>query len=327
MTASLVTTGASSPPASDGLASTRATAFAATRTTIPADQLYWAVLDPSVLGPRSPRQLRELAEQGAAELIDLLAAKLPVDSEEVHSVFAALGDGRVLAVAVSLDKLVSLQSSDLLAVTPDALPQELGTDVDTDPQRLNFLVGEHEPVPIRVARQRIGWVAAFALIAVTGLGLVGIERRAAAIREGEQAALAATNGVLSQVLGRDVERSDGIATIEGELQRLRQTRMRPDSDQEDAPLSLAALMAAWPRGEAAPHVRTDSLSVGHGSMTLSVTADDRAAAVSIAEALRTIKGWTLIQPQMSAADNTTGAVRLQLRFVLDEAAAAGEAHP
>lgn len=319
MSPSLVTTGSAArvpdvpeAEANDG-ASSEANAC-----TIPPDELYWAVLEADALGGVSASEKARMVSGRSAALEALLAPKLPVEVGEVHVVYAMLTDGRVLACAVPHTAMEVRRTPELLAIRPAALPEGLVLDEGSYAASLNFLVGPYEPRPIRNARRQTGLIGVGAIVLATALAVFGIERRGAAHHSDEAAAQKATETILRQVLGAGAGFGGGAAQLEAELQRLRQTRMRPASEQDDAPRALAALLQAWPRGEDAPHVRTEALSVGRGAIVLGVTADDRAAAVAISEALRGVKGWTLLQPQMSAADDKTGSVRLQLRLVPSE---------
>ena len=294
--------------------------------TIPTDELYWAVLDAGALDGVGPSERARMVSERSPALEALLAPKLPVEVSEVHAVYSLLADGRVLVCAIPHTNVEERRTPGLLIMHPAAIPGGMVLGDSSVAAGLNFLVGPYEPQPIRKARRSSALIGVGAIVLSTTLAVLGIERRSAAHHSDEAAAQRATEAVLRQVLGANAAASDGAVQLEAELQRLRQTRMRPTTEQDDSPGALAALLEAWPRGAGAPHVRTETLSVGRGAIVLGVAADDRAAAVAISEALRGVKGWTLLQPQMSAADDRTGSVRLQLRLVpseIEPAAAAG----
>ncbi|MGH7132965.1 MAG: hypothetical protein ACREJO_13575 [Phycisphaerales bacterium] len=302
-----------------------------TMQTVPTGELFWAVLDPAALGTVPERQVRQMVALRSPALTELFGRNLPLSVDAVHAVYALQRDGRVLACGIALDRLDELNGADLLVLCPDQLPEPFlaigNGGADIDPRSLNFLVDEHEPRPVQTARKRIGFLACGMAVVVAIVALVGIERRAADVRRERQAVLEATAGVLRQVVGRAFDPDEGVALVESELARLHQTRMKPASADRDAAQGLASLLSGWPRGEGAPHVRTETLTVASDTITLNVLADDRAAAGKIADALRTIHGWTLMEPQMSAADDKTGSVRLQLRLVREEPAGTAEVQP
>ncbi|MBL9118534.1 MAG: hypothetical protein JNL80_01310 [Phycisphaerae bacterium] len=119
--------------------------------TLPAERLYWAVLDPRPLG-RS-----RIAD---SEMGFLFEDSLPVPIETVHARFARLADGRAIACGIDREALERLDRARLLSVTPDRIPEPVrelvGESAALDAADFNLLVGAYEPVAVRSVRSSVG---------------------------------------------------------------------------------------------------------------------------------------------------------------------------
>lgn len=284
-----------------------------TTKTIPADRLYWAVLD---LPPGLPAGTQILKH--TEELDQALVEFLSVPIETVKTAYMALDDARVLAVALPREQLAELTGGDTMVVAPEALPQHL-QDVSTagvPSSGLNLLWGDLEAKPVVAAKRHAVLTAAAVIILLTAVALLGLERRTAALQAatvGERSTAAAT---LNELYHKSSVEA-GTAALDQELSRLVRTRAHSAAPPADAADALQLVLTAWPRPADAgtkeadrrpPRLRTESLTVTPGNLNLTVAIESREQAAPLSEALSGIAGWKLFQPQFVASPNQAGAI-------------------
>ncbi|MDP1662702.1 MAG: hypothetical protein Q8L55_12380 [Phycisphaerales bacterium] len=297
-----------------------------TTRTIPSDQVYWAVLTLEQAGA----QPGGTPSCDTAVLDELFAEYVPVAFERVKPVYTTIDRTRILAAAVSRERLATLVGPGDTVAVPDAPPSAFAGAADVAPlvYRLNFLWGDLEPRPVTVAKWRAAGIAAAAILLLTIAAAVGVERRAADLRvsaaEHRTLAQSALKGLYPSASSPDTART----LLDQDLDRLTRTRAARPTLQRDAADAVASLLAAWPRGATpseAPKLRTESLTATPESLTLVVAMEDRAATATISDSLRSITGWRLFQPQFTAGTSQGGAAApnagtLNLRLVADASA-------
>lgn len=291
--------------------------------TIPAAELYWAVLTPPPPAMARTARAGEQIVSRTEGLDELLAEYLPVGIDTVKAAYAALdaADGkgvRVLAAAVARDRLAAggAAGAGVTVVTPDAVPDGVvGEAGGVEPEQLitglNFLWGDLEPAPVVGARRRATTVAAAVVIVVAAAAVVGLERRAASLRAGAAEHRAQASGVLAELYRKPTVEAGRVA-LDQELSRVARTRApRPNAvNAGDAADSLQSLLMAWPRSEgAAPthRLRTESLTATPDNLSLVVALEDRSQVGPLSEALRGIAGWKLGPPAFTAAPMAGGS--------------------
>lgn len=270
--------------------------------TWPADRLYWAELDASVLPARHRADPERLGF--------LLESVLPVPLESVQAAYCRSG-GRVVACAIDRDVLeAALRSPGSLAWTslrPDGPPPPAaGVGVPVDGRRLNLLTGRYRPAVVR-SRERQAWIlAAAAAVAVTGVLSVGLQRRAAAAAAAADAVRsAARESLMTAVAPASVPPDASLPrlelAIESELAALRRTRGSGNAagaaerSSPDASLALARVLAAWPDE---PGVRVRTLESGGEVVRLDGLAPSPEAAERVRAAVDAIDGWRGRLPQV-----------------------------
>lgn len=132
----------------------------------PSDRFFWSVLD--VPGTRLTGEL-------PTALLDEVAGDIPVPVEDVHVVVAPLDAGKLVACAARRAELEELAQS-ARSLVPDQIPDAIGGN--TDPQRLNLLVGAYEPQSSRREKARRHMGRAGVLLVLAGLVTIGLARRA-----------------------------------------------------------------------------------------------------------------------------------------------------
>lgn len=276
--------------------------------TLPAERLYWAVLDPRPLG-RS-----RIAD---AEMGFLFEDALPVPIESVHARFLRLDDGRAVACGIGRDAIGAFDRARLLSVTPDRIPEPVrlaaGPDRPIGPADFNLLSGEYEPLAVRSLRRRAGLVAASLLGASMVLLAIGVVRRgqalgrAAELVEGHRAEIlriaypatpsaGPTGAAPGEAAGGLPSSMPPELRLLGEVRRLASTRSSELPELPDAAPSLAAILAAWPEGVGA---RCDSVTVNERSATLRGVAQDPEAVTRLDDAFRAVPGWSMPDPVQS----------------------------
>jgi hypothetical protein len=256
---------------------------------LPPERFYWAILDDqgwSRAGPL-PRGL-----------LPGFADEVPIPMEELHAVCAPIADGKLLVCAAPLVELERIEPH-ILSLAPEYLPEF----VTHGQPRIELLVGDFEPRPIRSARRFRHGISIATLLVASALVCVGLERRSEMWRQrAEQSAQAAV------AMANTVSPGTPPDALGLELERLR-SRLAPESltRPKDASVAAAALLNAWPsRLPSKPqglNVRPDSISVA-------VVLEEEPSA--FLGAITAPAGWMLEEPRINA---TGGSWRVNLAFV------------
>jgi hypothetical protein len=271
---------------------------------VPAERLYWAILDPAPLG----RTRIAPSECGC-----LFEDVLPVSIESVHACYRWLDDGRVVACGIDRGELERIDRSELLALRPNAVPEPIclalasaaaaTSDNAANPAAtkaaiwlgvddFNLLTGPYEPPRVRTLRRR--WVALSAAFVAASLGCVavGVIRRGAAI-DRAIAEVDARRSDLVQAVYAQQPAASGLPPeyrLLGELRSLSGTRASTLAPLVDAGPTAAALLSTWPREIEA---RCDAVAIQPRSVTIRGTAADNSAVARIEQALRSVADWRL----------------------------------
>lgn len=303
---------------------------AATRT-IPSDQVYWAVLN--VEQPGASTQPGKAPSCDAAVLNELFAEYVPVEFESVKPVYTTIDRTRVLAAAVSRERLTALIAPGDIVAIPETPPPALVSELDAAllAGRLNFLWGDLEPQPVRQAKRRAAVAAAAAILLLTVAALIGVERRTSSLRASAAQHRALAQSSLKGLFPSAATPEAARTQLDQDLGRLTRTRAARPAPQRDAADAVASLLSAWPRGTApseAPRIRTESLTATPESLTLVVAMEDRTTTAVLSDSLRSITGWRLFQPQFTASASSGGsstakpdAGMLSLRLAAESSAA------
>lgn len=297
---------------------------------LPPTEFYWHVLELDGIPIRSGRLARN------AQLEFLFESALPIPIEEIHAVYAKvpLGPGdkpRYVACGMRRSDLESRiaawNRTAPLSLTPFELPnfirEKLGDAADRmSTQSLNLLEREYEPKIVRRARRRIVLQLAAALICLSVLLLVGLERRTAHALAQVISAEQARGGILQQVLGRAAIVSGGLPPeleLLAELRTLRSTRHQPSVNltPDDCTKFLADLLAHWPSDL---HVQTESVVLTPNQLTI------RAAVPASNDVQRLVNSlqhvfkpplWGWQQPQINASRDAVQTT-LQARHIKEK---------
>ena len=305
------------------------------------EKLYWAVLavEPGVLergggaipGSQVTRHTRDLDE--------LMAEFLPVGIETVKPAYAWIDRKHVLGVAAPRELLLAACERETIAALPAAVPAGILPEGLAVPEGitagLNHLWGDLDPAPVVKTRRLATLTAAAAIVAAAGLGIVGLERRTAALRDAAAAESREVDATLAAAY-RKPTREAGIVAMDTELSRLTRTRAPRASAPRDAADALQQLLKAWPRtgekeSKETAKIRTEVLSATADVLTLTVVVEERGDAERLSASLREMMGWKLPQPQFTAAQGGSAVGRggsaggggggtLSIRLVSDAAA-------
>jgi Tfp pilus assembly protein PilN len=294
------------------------------RIQLSSSEFYWALLDLASLG-LSDAQARDLVAARSPLLDAQLAPHLPVPIGSVHAAYTLQGPQRVLACALERERLTELTGDDTLSLTPSSLPESFNASTaPIDLSSLNLLVGEFTPRPLVPARRKLAWSYVVGLVCATVALATGLHVQTLRERRVHAAQTQAIDAITSKALSTNLTGHEAIDRLDAELTRARRARQGGDATLSRGPVdqALANLLSAWPRGESAPNVRTESISIAPEAIALSIIADTRTAAIALNERLQSVAGWTLAQPQVSAASSATQpeAVRVNLRLTPSPAA-------
>lgn len=271
-------------------------------------EFYWAILS----GPLT-------RDRGA--LGYLFERFLPVPIDEVQAAYQRLADGRVVACGVEHVRLREVLDEGALTLSPSEPPAfpELQESPDSvlRPERLNLLVGPCEPAAVARRRRACLAVLGTAALLCAAMVVLGLERRAAAMRDDaaylDRQRLALSESALSrsslQPTSSPGNRSSSAPVEQRLLAELRRLELSRPSEAvlaslgatavtSDAGKTLAALLRAWPEPELL--ARTESISITPTSVSMHGTVADTAAATRWSEAIRGTKDWDLQQPSVQA---------------------------
>lgn len=266
----------------------------------PPERFFWAVLTSPVGRP--------IAGVLPPSLYEALDEEVPVPGMTLHAVVSPLHDGQLLVCAAAREALEALPAG-TLSLRPSALPawmtalfpdDVVGHDVLS---HVELLTGAYEPSPLRRAHRHRTALVGAALLLIGVLGVLGINRRAAAwSRAGEQAA------TLTASLVTEVSGASTPLALQRALEQQRSASRSPKGlTPPDAALALAGLLAVWPKDI---EVDASSVSIAPTAMSLSLSVSGDAR--PLLAALKAPVGWTLDEPRISTAGSLT-RVSLSLR--------------
>lgn len=288
--------------------------------TVPSGTCYWALLRPESL-PRARNGTG--SDLGVArEYLDaLLAEDLPVSIDDVHAVYVRASDATVIACAIGRDQLHGLKG-DALHLTPDALPTFVaGHAIEID--SLNLLVGDFEPVPLARERGHARLIAAAASVALCVLASVGLLRRANSLRQeiaaNDSLAVSTARVAIANASStsgdtarpNDIGVGNALFHMRETLASLRATRSIDPSTSPDAIAPLASLLSEMPHTES---LRTDSLSVTPGTISLNLATDHDPQA--LLANLSAPSGFTMTEPRYTTTTTGTTQLAIQMRRTL-----------
>ncbi len=282
---------------------------------VPADQLYWGLLDTSGLPPIPFGQFRPGAV--GRRLGHQFDPVLPRAVEEIHAVYLPLGDDRVLACGMDREQVAALRDMGIDAAAPESIPAPLQSSIGTrvDVTRLNLLTGEFRPLAAARRRAtRVRLVSAAVLVASVLVAL-GNHRRASVFQAAATALRARQIELYDHALGASARAGPTPASVRlaTELRRLSATRAESASYQPPkAGFDLQDVLARWPRGA---EIRVERLALTATRVDITVEAANAAAIQSLLDALGELDGWTLVANRV---DQTSGggkeSVRARLGF-------------
>jgi len=252
-------------------------------------RFYWSVLDGfDGLRPGS-------VPQGVLAIFE---DEVPVPVEELWTIGAPSGDGRLILCAVPRSELGSLDPG-AMSLTPDSIPGF----ADLDPSLFNLLVGDFEPVHLRRARRRRH--AAFAGTVVMCVCLLGIgfSRRAAAWNEEAAQARQESKDLVASVSPSGLWTKDDLAMEVMKKRGEIHTDFKPPGD---AALALSSVMSHWPTDVPAKAL---GIAATGDSASLSVTVPGEPG--MFLSALKAPAGWRMDEPRLTAIESAT---RLSLEF-------------
>jgi hypothetical protein len=210
----------------------------------PCERFYFALLDTSVLPPGE--RVTDI------RLRFLFEPELPEPLDNVQAGFARVDERRWLACAAPKAALRDDLPKKTLTLSPSDLPQFVGEAIGTQvsPDRLNVLVGEFEPTPIRSLRRRSLLLGAIAGVVLFALVDLGIERRIGSARDDLDRLRAARDDIVLKALGTtpNSQQLPSELRLAAELRSLRQTRRQSESVHAapDAADTLVDLLRRWP---------------------------------------------------------------------------------
>ena len=267
---------------------------------LPAEKFYWAVLDASMISNR-----RRLPHQQLGYLFEHL---LPLCIDDVHAVYKRIDHERILACAMERTSLEKYITPTLLTLCPDSLPSFVPhTDFNVD--QLNLLTGEFAPAALRTAYRKLFWQSLAALLMVTLLIIIGIERRVSMLNHQSEATRNAITSIYDEVLGQPSstnQHQPRSVQFVAELRRLQQTRGTDQSTSaiaslHDVTIDLADLLSHWP---STLHLQTESLALTPSAITVraEVPIDEVATAIDHLDAWG---NWQRRQPELSNQEESS----------------------
>lgn len=258
---------------------------------VPADRLYWALLDPRQAGIDARRPNTRDTHRRLSYLFE---EYLPVTAESVHCVFAGLDEGRVLGCAIEREDLVAIRDGEAEAVLPSEVPvSSLGSNAP-DLKDLNLLHGEFRSLPATQRRARAQRVVAAGAALVGIIGFIGLERRTAAYVDRSASTQTAIQQVYNEVLPTSQnDRRPPSLRLTQELRLLRQAEVRtgqstPDAATGRAASDLAEVLEGWPEHA---EVRTEQIDVRHDLIEIRGETADSATWLELRTRMQELPNW------------------------------------
>ena len=288
---------------------------------LPADKLYWSVLD----APHGARIRAGLLPVGLRVAFDEDVPQPPAKGEaasalleeagDLHVVCTPISNGRIIACGAPICEL-RLVAGHRLTLTPSELPAFIRDELDTSaPTKaiaasLNLLVGELEPACMKAARLRRAVTILLTSLLIAVLAIIGLDRR---VRNERDLARAATGSAdtaaleLGQRLSVPVRvTTDTLPALLAVAQRSADAAGRI-SVPLDASSGLAALLERWPPDGATTDavwsctVQSLSASGEVIDITLTITGD----ASAFLRVLSPPLGWVIAEPRLTSIGRAT----------------------
>lgn len=258
------------------------------------ERFYWAVLDTSAFGRRRPDH---------QQLGFLFESVLPIPIEQIHAVYSKMSADRYVACGMDREKLqanLADNHNGLLQLGPSSLPAFV--DAQVVPETINLLCSEYEPQTVRSMRRRWQLLVMLMVIISAGLLAFGLERRSYVLTKKAEAMQNTKSLMLQQLFGASssVGGQPPELRLTSELRRLRQTRQEPVNDPQaiDTTDILANLLERWPSDL---FVQTESVLVTPTTLTIRANAPSSSDVQLLANAIQSLPGWELQQPQVNTA--------------------------
>jgi type II secretory pathway component PulL len=259
---------------------------------IPAERLYWGVIDTSGFPPLAFAMLRPEAVR--CRYANQLDAVLPIAVEELHVVYHPIGEHAVLACGIEHARIAELRDAGTSRVAPATIP---GLPANTEyptPESLNLLTGAYLPTSVvKSRRAQSRWIAAGFLLIATLVSIGNLRRgqRHGAVAE----TLRARQTELYQsVLGTEPNSLPLSVRLTTELRRLSATRGTGGAvaDSTDAVLDLESVFRVWPSDT---RLRVERLSVSSDRIDIAAEADATLDFERFISATQDLPGWDLKQ--------------------------------
>jgi hypothetical protein len=271
-----------------------------THITVPANRLYFALLDQPVSRGRGR----------AEELGFAFEAALPVELDSVHALYRPLSDGRVLAIGLDSTAAAELGWSNTIA-TPAGWPEWIRPEIrDIPPESVNLLTGNATPKSVRQARfttvNRTLWV--LSLVAI--IASIGLERRVRSTNMAVGALDRQLQLAYADALGPAKANSGqpAAAILTSELRRLRATRTAlPTEQRNSADRVLAGLLDAWPQIP----TKTESITIAERSVEVVVRVENLGGVQQLVTAFAEVDG---IAPATTSTEAQQEEVRATIRL-------------
>lgn len=269
--------------------------------TLDSEEFYFAVLDVSDL----PASLRRGHSAIARATLDArLERFVPVRIEHLATAYSPIDESTVAACAIEYERLATIPP-DATALFPTKLPESLQ---ETVPRHcLNVLIGDLEPSPVRLLRQRIHLAVGLGMVAVLSLAWLGLERREVVLRERATTANVHAMRAASSLGSHDFPHT-ALAALKTEVDRLEATRGEAARQNlpRDAALELGRVLSLWP---SEIDVRTDRLEVASDRAIVAVRLGSKSDLEALVEAFSKLDGYAI---DVGRVEMVTDGIRVTL---------------
>jgi hypothetical protein len=260
---------------------------------IPADVLYWALLEPGDF-PQSSNALTSRATR--RRLGYAFERVLPLPIEQVHAVYMRT-ERAILACGIDLPQLQAALDQGKMFIQPATIPDWI--DTQATPYSINLATHEATPSVLLAARTRMVRTTVIALTGLLILIALGFHLRAhnlnTAAAQLRQQAEASINNQLGSIATTQLP----ILRLAAELRRIRAiaTSTTHYTGPSDASTSLIAILEAWPD---AITTQTEALSATHTTLRVRTKHPNQSSADAFAAAWKPPSShWQTRQPTMS----------------------------
>jgi hypothetical protein len=259
---------------------------------IPAEQLYWGIIDTSGFPPLAFAMLRPEAVR--CRYANQLDAVLPIAVEELHVVYHPIGEHAVLACGIEHARIAELRDAGTSRVTPATIPELPANSEYPAPESLDLLTGAYLPTSVvKSRRTQSRWIAAGFLLIAT-LVSIGNLRRGQHHGAAAETLRARQTELYLSVLGSESSSLPPTIRLTTELRRLSATRGTGGAvaDSTDAVLDLESVFRVWPSDT---RLRVERLSVSSDRIDIAAEADATLDFERFISATQDLPGWDLKQ--------------------------------